>query len=87
MFKQTAHPYTEGLFGSIPKLNEEVTRLNPIEGLMPDPMNLPSGCKFWPRCKYADERCRKEVPEMVSLGGPHSAKCFRAGKEGNDGEE
>lgn len=87
VFKQTAHPYTEGLFGSIPKLNEEVTRLNPIEGLMPDPMNLPSGCKFWPRCQYATERCQREVPEMVLLGGTHSTKCFRAGKEEQDGEE
>lgn len=86
VFKSTAHPYTEGLFGSIPSLTAEVKRLSPIEGLMPDPMNLPSGCKFSPRCKYATERCRSEVPPMTDLGGTHCAKCFRAGKEGSHGE-
>lgn len=86
VFKHTAHPYTEGLFGSIPNLNAEVKRLSPIDGLMPDPMNLPSGCKFSPRCKYATERCRTEVPEMTGLGGTHCAKCFRVGKEGRHGE-
>ena len=87
VFKETAHPYTEGLFGSIPNLNADVKRLSPIEGLMPDPMNLPEGCKFSPRCKYATERCRTEVPEMISLGGDHCAKCFRLRKEGSHGEE
>ena len=86
VFKSTAHPYTEGLFGSIPSLTAEVKRLSPIEGLMPDPMNLPSGCKFSPRCKYATERCRSEVPPMTDLGGTHCVKCFRAGKEGSHGE-
>ncbi len=81
VFKQTAHPYTEGLFGSIPNLNVEVRRLSPIEGLMPDPMNLPKGCKFSPRCKYATDRCREEIPPVVELGGTHTCKCFRVGKE------
>ena len=46
------HPYTVGLFGSIPNLNEETRRLKPIDGLMPDPSHLPEGCKFHPRCPY-----------------------------------
>lgn len=83
VFKSTAHPYTEGLFGSIPNMNANVKRLNPILGLMPDPMNLPSGCKFSPRCKYADDRCRQEDPAMTDLGGTHCAKCWKLCKEEN----
>ncbi|MCQ2510582.1 MAG: ABC transporter ATP-binding protein [Lachnospiraceae bacterium] len=83
VFKATTHPYTEGLFGSIPSLTADVKRLNPINGLMPDPMNLPEGCKFSPRCKYADDRCRSQVPPMVQLSKTHCAACWRAGKEEN----
>lgn len=83
VFKSTTHPYTEGLFGSIPSLTADVKRLNPINGLMPDPMNLPTGCKFSPRCKYADDRCRSQVPPMVQLSETHCAACWRAGKEEN----
>ena len=53
IFEHTAHPYTEGLFGSLPSLENDVHRLKPIQGLMPDPANLPDGCKFHPRCPYA----------------------------------
>lgn len=83
VFKATTHPYTEGLFGSIPSLTADVKRLNPINGLMPDPMNLPEGCKFSPRCKYADDRCHSQVPPMVQLSKTHCAACWRAGKEEN----
>ncbi|MGI5970283.1 MAG: ABC transporter ATP-binding protein, partial [Oscillospiraceae bacterium] len=54
IFESTAHPYTEGLFGSLPVLEKTVRRLKPIKGLMPDPTNLPQGCRFHPRCPYAD---------------------------------
>lgn len=68
------HPYTEGLFGSIPNLNEKTDRLNPIEGLMPDPTQLPEGCKFHPRCTKSCEQCRKgEIP--VAEKGTHRIKC------------
>ena len=77
------HPYTKGLFGSIPKLHEKTRRLKPIEGLMPDPANLPDGCKFHPRCPYSTDSCRCKEPENVPLEGTHYAKCllFESRKE------
>ena len=78
IFENRTHPYTQGLFNSIPKLNEDVNRLVPIEGLMPDPTNLPTGCKFCTRCQYATDRCREEHPEMIDLGNGHLVRCFRA---------
>ena len=69
------HPYTIGLFGSIPNLNEETRRLKPIDGLMPDPSNLPDGCKFHPRCTKCTEKCQKgAVPEWSEDG--HRIKCW-----------
>lgn len=74
------HPYTEGLFGSIPKLTEETDRLTPIDGLMPDPTDLPSGCKFHPRCKYCMQVCKEQAP-LVWSQGDWSIRCHRlAGK-------
>ena len=77
VFKNSLHPYTVGLFESIPKLNEEVDRLHPIDGLMPDPANLPKGCKFHPRCRYAEAICREEEPEMVEIEEGHTVCCHR----------
>ena len=70
------HPYTEGLFGSIPTMNDSINRLSPIPGLMPDPSNLPTGCYFSPRCPYATEECKKYHPEDM-VEGTHTIKCFR----------
>lgn len=78
VFKNTQHPYTKGLFGSIPNLIDDVDRLKPIKGLMPDPTRLPKGCKFNPRCEYAVEKCRCEEPAMSALEGTHTVKCFKA---------
>ena len=68
------HPYTDGLFGSLPNLKEKTERLHPIAGLMPDPTNLPKGCKFAPRCDKCMEIC-KEVPPEVYVDGTHSIRC------------
>lgn len=68
------HPYTDGLFGSLPNLKEKTDRLHPITGLMPDPTNLPKGCKFAPRCDKCMEIC-KEVPPEVYVDGTHSIRC------------
>ena len=68
------HPYTEGLFGSIPALSGTSRRLNPIEGLMPDPTDLPTGCAFHPRCPKCMEICKKEKPQPV-LEGSHMIRC------------
>ena len=68
------HPYTDGLFGSLPNLKEKTDRLHPIAGLMPDPTNLPKGCKFAPRCDECMEIC-KEGPPEVDVDGTHSIRC------------
>lgn len=69
------HPYTDGLFGSIPNLIVKTDRLNPINGLMPDPTDLPKGCKFHPRCPVSTEACRNgDIP--VAVDGTHKIKCI-----------
>lgn len=73
------HPYTDGLFGSIPNLEEDTDRLKPINGLMPDPTNLPDGCKFHPRCAHATETCRRMKPALRQ-SGTHSIACHLLGK-------
>lgn len=76
------HPYTLGLFESIPNIYDETERLKPIPGLMPDPTNLPSGCKFHPRCPRVMEVCRT-VPPEDNLLGTHTIKCHLfAGEQG-----
>lgn len=70
------HPYTHGLFGSIPSLDEEATRLKPIQGLMPDPTDLPSGCKFHPRCPHATELCATQVPKVTEVAPGHKVRCL-----------
>ena len=84
IFNDTAHPYTVGLFGSLPLIDEDVRRLRPIPGLMPDPTDLPAGCKFAPRCPEATERCRTSCPRVTELGGEHLVRCFKY--EGTAGE-
>ena len=74
------HPYTEGLFGSIPNLTEDTDRLKPIPGLMPDPTDLPAGCYFSPRCPFATDKCRSEHPP-VYREGEHQIACWRFAKE------
>ena len=76
------HPYTEGLFGSIPNLTEESDRLKPIPGLMPDPTDLPKGCSFGPRCEYCTDKCRESKPPVFQEG-EHKIACFRYAKEEN----
>lgn len=68
------HPYTQGLFGSIPDLETETERLNPIEGLMPDPTDLPAGCKFHPRCKFSMPVCQTQSPAYAREGN-HQIAC------------
>ena len=76
VFDNPSHPYTIGLFGSLPGANKGAKRLKPIDGLMPDPASLPSGCKFHDRCPHATERCKVEVPVNQSLSDSHYSRCF-----------
>ena len=71
------HPYTEGLLFSIPRLDTPAgTRLEAIPGAVPHPLDLPKGCKFAPRCKYATDKCREEEPELAEVEPGHAVRCF-----------
>ncbi len=86
VFENVQHPYTQGLFDSLPSLDVETERLKPIQGLMPDPTNLPEGCKFHPRCPRATKRCTVEVPPVIEAEAGHMVRCFLEFKEGNANE-
>ncbi|HHT17720.1 MAG TPA: ABC transporter ATP-binding protein [Papillibacter sp.] len=77
IFRDARHPYTKGLFASIPSLSKDVDRLTPIPGLMPDPANLPTGCKFHTRCPHATEDCANLKPSLVSVEPGHNVRCLR----------
>ena len=85
IFDHPAHPYTVGLFGSLPDIHSEVERLSPIAGMPPDPSNLPEGCAFSPRCPYATKECRQNKIKLTSLGGTHMCRCIRNRK--GEGEQ
>jgi oligopeptide/dipeptide ABC transporter ATP-binding protein len=71
------HPYTKGLLRSVPRLDQPAAaRLTPIEGQPPNPLDLPKGCAFHPRCPHAIDRCRLEAPSLASVGDSHSAACW-----------
>ena len=78
IFESNAHhPYTIGLFGSIPDLTHVSERLTPIPGQMTDPSRLPEGCKFHPRCEHCMEICKESNPPMIEVGEGHTIKCHR----------
>ena len=78
LFAEPQHPYTIGLLGSIPKLNVEQDRLAVIEGQVPNPLEPVSGCPFHPRCPFAVEQCRRELPPLTDVTPGHQAACWRA---------
>jgi peptide/nickel transport system ATP-binding protein len=75
IFIRPSHPYTQGLFASIPHIDSDVKRLNPIAGLPPNPINLPQGCHFSPRCPRATDECRGEPIAMTELTPGHFCRC------------
>ena len=78
LFGDPQHPYTIGLLGSIPRLDVERERLATIEGTVPSPNNQPKGCRFSPRCPFADRRCREEPPPLREIGSGHQVACWHA---------
>ena len=76
IFKNPTHPYTLGLFGALPKLDEDVEWLSPIDGLPPDPTDLPKGCKFNPRCDKATEKCRCNEVGLKEITPGHMCRCL-----------
>lgn len=81
IYNDTRHPYTIGLFGSLPNFSQKVHRLKPIAGMMPDPSQLPDGCAFAPRCPHATDACRHGVMPKVEVAPGHMVKCIMM-KEG-----
>ena len=77
IFGKMRNPYTRGLMNSIPQLTEKRSRLHAIPGQVPDPMDLPAGCKFHPRCYLMIEDCKKEEPPLFQVNGDHFSRCIR----------
>src|SRR5262249_12376803 len=78
LFERPQHPYTVGLMGSLPRLDRRVAQLATIHGMVPDMSAPPAGCRFAPRCPFADERCGRERPPVVRLEGNRWSRCFYA---------
>lgn len=76
LYNKPRHPYTEGLFNSIPDLESEQDRLNVIDGLPPDPTDMPSGCSFHPRCPRAMQKCTVNRPPKFEVGDGHFVNCY-----------
>ena len=76
-----SHPYTEGLMYSIPRLNDDRKKLDPIPGAVPHPLDLPKGCKFAPRCKYCTQKCIDAEPELKQVAEGQFVRCFYPDKE------
>lgn len=81
IFDNPQHPYTIGLFDSLPKIHEETDRLKPIKGMTPNPARLPQGCKFNPRCEFATEECRRGEMPMVEVEKGHFCRCCHAKRQ------
>jgi oligopeptide/dipeptide ABC transporter ATP-binding protein len=82
LFREPRHPYTRGLFDSIPRMDAATTRLHPIAGTVPPPGRWPTGCRFHPRCPLAIARCRDDVPPLEELAPSHHAACWVASGAG-----
>ncbi|MNJ40538.1 Oligopeptide transport ATP-binding protein OppD [compost metagenome] len=77
LFAKPGHPYTIGLLGSLPKIEEQRERLDSIAGTVPNMLNMPTGCPFHPRCPFADESCTTIHPELAKVGDNHTIRCLK----------
>ena len=82
VFDHPNHPYTRGLFGAIPDMYKDVARLSPIEGLPPNPTDLPEGCYFAARCPHATDECRAKHCQVEHMSGTHFVRCLKKEQEG-----
>lgn len=76
LFADPLHPYTQGLLKALPRMGESQEKLYVIDGVVPSLYELPTGCRFWPRCAYATERCKHEIPALYEVEG-RKIRCFR----------
>ena len=79
IYNNPQHPYTRGLLRSIPNIELAEQKLEAIQGSPPDFLNLPKGCRFWPRCSNAMERCRETEPQLIETEPNHFVRCFLYG--------
>lgn len=77
------HPYTRGLLNSVPNIDDDKVELEVIEGSVPNPLFLPKGCRFAPRCKYAMDICKNFIPELLEVEKNHKIRCFYVQDGGN----
>jgi oligopeptide/dipeptide ABC transporter ATP-binding protein len=87
IFRRPLHPYTEGLLRSIPRLDQERGRLHVIQGVVPSLLHMPEGCRFAPRCPYAEERCRQTEPELLPAEDQRLVRCLIPPAERRSREE
>ena len=85
VFSNPAHPYTQGLLGAIPSLDDEKERLTAIPGEVANAYHLPSGCSFNPRCQICKDGCKKDRPGMVQINENHFVACWAYGGRQTDG--
>jgi oligopeptide transport system ATP-binding protein len=77
LYKNPRHPYTLGLLKSVPRLDQSrKSKLDPIEGVPPDLINLPPGCSFYPRCSFRVDKCKEEMPPLMQVDDKHQAACW-----------
>lgn len=84
IFEEPKHPYTQGLLKSIPSLGKKQEKLESIQGVVPNPLNMPKGCRFAPRCSRAMDICRVSEPDIITLGEERTVRCFLFNKEGGE---
>jgi oligopeptide/dipeptide ABC transporter ATP-binding protein len=77
IFENPKHPYTEGLLKSMPSAEKRVGKLYAIEGVVPNPLNLPQGCRFAARCEYATSLCYDFMPEIQKVGDEEAVRCWK----------
>lgn len=82
VYENPLHPYTQGLFKSLPNLDVDADRLKPIPGMMPDPSKLPVGCPFAPRCSHSIPICNTRRPILIEVSPGHMVSCFKISKRG-----
>ena len=87
IFERPKHPYTQGLLSAIPRITKERKPLSTIEGMVPNPVERIKGCRFWPRCPKACDRCRKEEPPVFSVGEDRQVRCWLYAQADNGSQE
>ena len=87
IFREPLHPYTQGLLSAIPRITKERKPLSTIEGMVPNPVERIKGCRFWPRCPKACDRCRKKEPPVFSVGEDRQVRCWLYEQADNGSQE